>query len=167
MLTCNSCSRQVVGPAGFCNYCGAAIVPQSQPEILPPQPGFAPNMSKLPNSHQAVAHGFGSAFGLHPGIALFTCAVNIMLFSKDGLAILLAPFTGGLDIPAALFISGVAGAAVGYVTYLGQMKFAADDHESAKVRGMITGILTAIPTGLPGALFGGVALVGLLKRGKR
>jgi hypothetical protein len=143
------------------------MVSPPQPEILPPEARSAANMSKLPDPHQAVAHGFGRVFDLHPGVAFFTCAVNMMLFGKDGLAAIFAPVTLGGDVLPALFISGVVGVATGYVTYLGQRHWSMDDHENAKVKGLITGILTAIPTGLPGVLFGGVALLGLLRRGKR
>jgi len=167
MFTCTKCPAQVTYPANFCTQCGAPMVYQPQGEVLSPNTGSAPNMSRFPNPDQAVAHGFGRVFGLHPGVAFFTIAVNLMLFSTDGLAALFAPVTVGGDILPALLISAVAGAGVGYVTYLGQMKWYGDDHEGAKVKGLITGILTAIPTGLPGILFGSVALAGLLKRGKR
>ncbi|HTV53784.1 MAG TPA: hypothetical protein VMI06_02605 [Terriglobia bacterium] len=167
MATCSNCSAQVVGPANFCTRCGAPMVSQPQGEILPPVEGRMPNSPKFPNPDQAVAHGFGRVFGLHPGVAFFTCAVNMMLFGKDGLAAIFAPVTMGGDVPLALFISAAAGAVVGYVTYLGQMKWYGDDHEGAKVKGLISGVLTAIPTGLPGILFGSVALAGVLKRGKR
>jgi hypothetical protein len=167
MVTCANCQTQMVGPAGFCNRCGMPMVYPPQPDIIPPHNGATPNVPKFTNSDQAVAHGFGQVFGLHPGVAFFTIAVNLMLFGKDGLAALLALPTGGVDVPVALLISGLAGAAVGYVNYLGQRKWDGDDHESAKIKGLITGVLTAIPTGLPGLLFGSVAVVRLLKRGKR
>jgi len=48
--------------------------------------------------------------------------------------------TGGADIPVALVISMLAGAVVGYITFLGQKKWSGDDYESAKIKGLITGI---------------------------
>jgi hypothetical protein len=135
-------------------------------EVIPPRPGFTASTPAVSNPEQATARGFGFIFGLHPAVAFFTVAVNLMLFGKDGLAALLALPTGGADIPVALFISVIAGAAVGYVTYLGQQKWHRDDGESAKIKGLITGILTAIPTGLPGVLFGSAALAGLFLRKK-
>jgi hypothetical protein len=133
-------------------------------EVFPPDPVPA---TTLTNPHQAVAHGFGSIFGLHPGIAFFTVAVNLMLFGTDVVAGIIAIPTLGTDILPALGISGLAGAAVGTITYMGQKKWGGDDAESAKIKGLITGVLTAIPTGLPGMLFGGAAVLGALLRGKK
>jgi hypothetical protein len=167
MTQCQNCLTQLVGAANYCTTCGAAIVSQHQPEILPPGTGFVSGAPRVANPHHAVAHGFGKIFGLHPGVAFFTIAANLMLFGGDGLAALLTVSTGGAALPIVIFISAAAGAAVGYVTYLGQMRFNGDDQESAKIKALVTGILTAIPTRLPGILFGSVALAGLLGRGKR
>jgi hypothetical protein len=135
-------------------------------EIIPPRAEYMPAITRVSNADHATAQGFGHVFGLHPAIAFFTIAVNLMLFGKDGLALVLAGPTAGGDIPIALLISAAVGAVAGYVTYLGQMKWYADDHESAKIKALITGVLTAIPTGLPGMLFGSAALAGLLLRKK-
>lgn len=166
MFACSNtkCSAQSAYPANFCNKCGASMVLRPQAEVLPPIGTGGSDTSKSPNPHQAVAHGFGGVFGLHPGVAFFVIAANLMLFGGDGLLGLIVVGTGGIGAVPALLLSVAAGAAVGYVAYLGQMKFAGDDHESAKIRGMITGILTAIPTRLPGVLFGAFALLGMLRR---
>ena len=153
MFTCSRCLAQFA-PSDACPRCGAPVSVRS-------------NVIPRPDAHRTTARGFGYVFGLHPGIAFFTIAVNLMLFSKDGLALVLAPATAGADIPVALVISMIVGAAVGYVTYLGQKKWYDDDGESARIKGLITGILTAIPTGLPGMLFGSAALAGLVLRKKR
>jgi hypothetical protein len=165
MFTCKNCLAESQHPSNFCARCGAPMALQG--EVLPPSGASGPNMPGMPHPDQAVAHGFGRILELHPGIAFFTVCVNLMLFGKDGLAAIFAPLTAGGDVPVALFFSVLAGAAVGWVSFRGQMKWYGDDQESAKIKGLITGILTAIPTGLPGVLFGSVALVGLLKRGKR
>lgn len=162
MFTCYHCGAKFTEERSLCASCGARFASPGQ-EIIPPQPGLTSNVS---SPDQATARGLGRIFGLHPGIAFFTVAVNLMLFGKDGLALVLAPITGGADLPVALAASMVAGAVVGYITYLGQKKWFADDHESAKIKGLITGVLTAIPTGLPGVLFGSAALMGLLWRKK-
>ena len=167
MFTCTRCLTQFTTAGNFCDKCGARMSLQPQQEVIPPQPGFTAHFSNAVNPHQAAARGFERVFGLHPGIAVFTIAVNLMLFGKDGLALVFAPGTGGLDLLVALAISMAAGATVGYVTYLGQQKWYGDDDESAKIKGMITGVLTAIPTGLPGMLFGSAAIAGSLLRGKR
>jgi hypothetical protein len=135
-------------------------------EVIPPGADNMTATARVSNPDYATAQGFGHVFGLHPAVAFFTIAVNLMLFGKDGLALVLAPATAGGDIPIALLISVAVGAVAGYVTYLGQMKWYADDHESAKIKALITGILTAIPTGLPGMLFGSAALAGLFLRKK-
>lgn len=135
-------------------------------EIIPPQGNYAPSAVRVSNPDFETARGFGQAFGLHPAVAFFTIAVNLMMFGKDGLALILAPETAGADIPIALLISAGVGALTGYVTYLGQMKWYGDDHESAKIKALITGVLTAIPTGLPGMLFGSAAVAGFFLRKK-
>ena len=160
MYACPSCLAEFTAPGNFCTRCGTAMFSQPQQEVISPQPGFTPEVSRVLTPDQATAHGFGRIFGLHAGVAFFTVAVNGMLFGKDGLALVFAPATGGADIPVALFISAMAGAAVGYITYIGQKKWYGDDYESAKIKALITGVLTAIPTGLPGMLFGSAALAG-------
>jgi hypothetical protein len=165
---CSQCGVQLHELSKFCSRCGA---PNRQLYSQPPLPVSSSYPPIPANPHQAVAHGFGSVFGLHTGIAFFTVAVNIMLFGTDGLATLSAIVTGGTDIPialpAVLTISCLAGAAVGIITYMGQKKWYGDDAESARIKGLITGVLTAIPTGLPGMLFGGVAVLGALLRRKK
>jgi hypothetical protein len=165
MFTCPKCPAQFTEPGNFCTACGTPMFDQPQQEVIPPQQGFAPK-TRVYNPDQATARGFGYIFGLHPAAAFFTIAVNLMLFGKDGLALVLLGPTGGGDIPVALSISVIAGAAVGYITFLSQQKWSADDYESAKIKGLITGVLTAIPTGLPGMLFGSAALAGLFLRKK-
>jgi hypothetical protein len=168
MYTCpnSSCLAQFAEPGNFCTACGASMLAESAQEIIPPQSGYMQAVSGISNPDHAMARGFGNVFGLHPAVAFFTIAVNLMLFGKDGLALVLAGPTGGGDIPIALLMSVAVGAVTGYVTYLGQMKWFADDHESAKIKALITGVLTAIPTGLPGMLFGSAALAGLFLRKK-
>jgi hypothetical protein len=166
MFTCPGCLAQFTDPGNFCTACGMLMDSQPQQEVIPPQSGFTTEVPRVSNLDQATAHGLGRVFGLHSGVAFFTIAVNGMLFGKDGLALVLAPVTGGADIPVALVISMLAGAVVGYITFLGQKKWSGDDYESAKIKGLITGVLTAIPTGLPGMLFGSAALAGLLLRKK-
>jgi hypothetical protein len=166
MFTCDNCQTQFPEPGNFCTACGAPMFTEYAQEVIPPGPGFTASTSGVSNSDQATARGFGYVFGLHPAVAFFTIAVNLMLFGKDGLAIVLGPATGFADVPVALVISVAVGAVVGYVGFLGQMKWHGDDQESAKIKGLITGILTGIPTGLPGMLFGSAALAGLLLRKK-
>jgi hypothetical protein len=168
MFTCpnSDCRTQFSTPGNFCTKCGASMVDEPSQEVIPPRADYMPATARVSNPDYATARGFGRIFGLHSGVAFFTIAVNGMLFGKDGLALVLAPVVGGADIPPALIISMIAGAVVGYITYLGQMKWYADDHESAKIKALITGVLTAIPTGLPGMLFGSAALAGLLLRKK-
>jgi|HubBroStandDraft_6_1064221.scaffolds.fasta_scaffold236664_1 hypothetical protein len=166
MFTCDNCQTQFPEPGNFCTACGAPMFTECAQEVIPPGPGFTASTPGVSNPDQATARGFGYIFGLHPAVAFFTIAVNLMLFGKDGLALVLLGPTGGGDIPIALLISVAVGAVVGYVGYLGQMKWFGDDHESAKIKGLITGILTAIPTGMPGMLFGSAALAGLLLRKK-
>jgi hypothetical protein len=172
---CSQCGAQLSELSKFCSACGAPVIPRlsmQQSYLAPGSPPRSTTPATTPtNAHQAVAHGFGSVFGLHPGIASFTIAVNLMLFGTDGAATVSAILTGGADVvvalPAVLTISGLAGAAVGVITYMGQKKWYGDDAESAKIKGLITGVLTAIPTGLPGMLFGGVAVLGALFRRKK
>jgi hypothetical protein len=165
MYSCPSCLAEFAAPASFCTRCGTAMSPQPQQEVIPPSPEFAPGINVSHPDH-ATARGFSQVFGLHPAVAFFTIAVNLMLFGKDGLAFVLAVPTGGGDIPVALMVSMMMGGVVGYVTYLGQKKWHGDDGESARIKGLITGVLTAIPTGLPGMLFGSAALAGMLLRKK-
>lgn len=167
MFTCpnSSCLTQFAEPGNFCTECGAMMSGEPLQEVLPPR-GYVSATEGISHPDHATTRGLGYIFGLHPAVAFFTMGVNLMLFGKDGLALVFAGPTGGTDIPIALLISAAVGAAVGYVTYLGQMKWCADDHESAKIKSLITGILTAIPTGLPGMLFGSVALAGLVFRRK-
>jgi hypothetical protein len=168
MFTCpnSDCLTQFPTPGNFCTACGAPMFADPMQEVLPPRSGYTSDASGVSDADHAMAHGLGNIFGLHPAVAFFTMGVNLMLFGKDGLALVLVGPTAGGDIPIALLISAGVGALVGYVTYLGQMKWYAEDHESAKIKALITGVLTAIPTGLPGMLFGSVALAGMLLRRK-
>jgi hypothetical protein len=168
MFTCpnDACLTQFTTPGNFCTVCGAPMFEQPTQEVIPPGAGYTSASSGVPNADHAMAHGLGNIFGLHPAVAFFTMGVNLMLFGKDGLALALALPTGGGDLAPALLISVGVGALVGYVTYLGQMKWYTEDHESAKIKALITGVLTAIPTGLPGMLFGSAALAGMLLRKK-
>jgi len=168
MFTCpnSSCLTQFTAPGNFCTACGASMFDELSQEVIPPGANYMPAAGRISNADHAMARGFGNVFGLHPAVAFFTIAVNLMLFGKDGIAAILFPITGGADILPAILISVAGGAFAGYVTYLGQMKWHADDHESAKIKALITGFLTAIPTGLPGMLFGSAALAGLFLRKK-
>lgn len=168
MFTCpnSTCLTQFTEPGNFCTECGASMFDESSQEVIPPRADYMPAIARVSNPEYRIARAFGEVFGLHPAVAFFTIAVNLMMFGKDGLALVLAGPTAGGDIPIALFISLAVGAVAGYVTYLGQMKWYADDRESAKIKALITGVLTAIPTGLPGMLFGSAALAGLLFRKK-
>jgi hypothetical protein len=168
MFTCpnSDCQAQFTTPGNFCTACGASMFDGSSQEVIPPQADYMSATARVSNREYATAHGFGYLFGLHPAVAFFTIAVNLMLFGKDGLALVLAGPTAGGDIPIALLISVGVGALAGYITYLGQMKWHADDHESARIKALITGVLTAIPTGLPGMLFGSAALAGMVLRRK-
>jgi hypothetical protein len=168
MFTCpnSDCLAQFTAPGDFCTACGTPMSDQLRHDVIPMEAGYPPATSGVAYADHATARGFGNIFGLHPAVAFFTIAVNLMLFGKDGLALVLAPATAGGDIPVALLVSVAVGALVGYVTYLGQMKWHAEDHESARIKALITGVLTAIPTGLPGMLFGSAALAGLLWRRK-
>jgi hypothetical protein len=167
MFTCpnSDCLTQFSEASDFCTACGTPMFDQLPQKVIP-RADYEPATSGISNSDRATVHGFGNIFGLHPAVAFFTVAVNGMLFGKDGLALVLVPVTGGTDIPVAMVISVTVGLLVAYVTYLGQMKWHAEDHESAKIKALITGVLTAIPTGLPGMLFGSAALAGLLWRRK-
>ena len=105
------------------------------------------------NPQQLAARGFGQSFGLHPAMALFTVAVDVMLHSADVLS-------GGLLVPLSVIGGGVLAA----VTYRAQQKWYGDDKESAGIKAVIVGLLTAIPSPLPYALFLPAGLVGWFHR---
>jgi hypothetical protein len=188
---CSQCGEQLPESSKFCSICGARninpllpeqLYPQlsysehqfysqqpypNQPYAQPPHPLSGPYRPPSANPHHAVAHGFGSVFGLHPGIAVFVVAANLMLFGTTVLGGVIGQFlTAGLSWVAVLAICVIAGMLVGAVTYRGQLKWYGDDEESAKIKALIAAILTAIPSGLPGMLFGGVGFVTALFRRK-
>lgn len=105
------------------------------------------------NPHQMAARGFGQSFGLHPAMALFTVAVDVMLHSADVLS-------GGLLVP----LSVIGGVILAAVTYRAQQKWYGDDKESSGIKAVIVGLLTAIPSPLPYALFLPAGLVGWFHR---
>jgi hypothetical protein len=169
MSTCpnSNCLAQLPDSGNFCTRCGTAMVSGAQQEVIPPHTGYGQSTATVMNPDHAMARGFGQIFDLHPSSTFMTLSVNTMCFGADGVVGMLALPTGGADLPLVFLISAAAGTAVGYVTYLAQRKWDGDDHESAKIKALVTGILTAIPTGLPGGLFGAAALARMLWRGKR
>lgn len=152
MYMCSQCSTATEVPGAFCRQCGARTVAVTSKSL-------GGNSGLAVNSHLVVARGLGAVFGLHPAIAFFTIAVNVMMGGVDALSGVLGPVTLGISMGFALVLSSIVGFFVGITTYLGQRKWYGDDSESARVKALIVGVLTAIPVALPGVLFGSVALV--------
>jgi hypothetical protein len=100
-----------------------------------------------------AARGFAQTFGLVPGIAILTVAVDVML---QGATVV----SGGLLIPFSI----VGGCVLGFITYRAQMRFYGDDDEAAKIKACVVAVLTAIPSPLPYALFVPAGLVGFFRR---
>jgi len=135
--------------------------PSLEPELLPPQ-------AEENQQHHAQARGFAQAFGLHPAVAVLTIAVDLMLFSKDG--ILYAIFgipTGGVSIALALLITAPVAAVLGFIAYFAQKHWYSDNRPSALIKASMVGLLTAIPTSIPGIIYGSFGLVGLFRRKPR
>lgn len=151
MYVCTRCSTTASG--FICPRCK-----QRTQEIVPQaSPGGSTGSTLSP--HHVAARGFGEIFGLHPALAMFTIAANLMIGGVDTLSGALAAITGLMSLPAALVFSAFMGFLVGLTTYLGQKRWYGDDPESARVKALIVGVLTAIPVALPGMLFGGIALM--------
>jgi uncharacterized YccA/Bax inhibitor family protein len=127
--------------------------PPYSTQDYPPQPGY---IAQQPdgNSHgHMMAHGVAQTFGLHPAMALLTVVVNTMVFVSG----LVSGGTGWL-------ISIPVGVVIAIITYKGQKKWFADDHESALIKALIVGFLTAIPTSLPGYLTLPAGVLGFFRR---
>jgi hypothetical protein len=118
----------------------------SEPALgAPPIPAPARSV----NPHQIAAAGFGRAFGLHPGVAVLTVAVDMMLHAADVMSAgLLIPFSFG------------GGVVLGLITFLAQRKWYGDDADSATIKALIVAVLTAIPSPLPYVLFVPAGIVG-------
>jgi hypothetical protein len=139
-------------PGAVCRRCGTRTAQVTSRSL-------SGNSGSAVNSHHVVARGFSAIFGLHPAIAFFTIAANVMMGGVDTLSGVLGPVTLGISMAFAILLSSIVGFFVGVTAYLGQKKWYGDDTESARVKALIVGILTAIPVALPGILFGSVALV--------
>lgn len=99
------------------------------------------------------ARGFAQKFGLHPGMAALTLAVDSMLFAGE-----LA--SAGLGVILSVPVS----AAVGLLTYRAQLRWFGDDADSAAIKGGCVALLTAIPSALPCWLYLPAGFIGLLRR---
>lgn len=100
---------------------------------------------------QHPAGGFAQRFGLSPLVAFFTLCCDTMLFGSE--------LTG-----IGLVFSIPVGATVGYLSYLGQRRFYADDHEAAFVKASMVAVLVALPTSIPGALYVPAGVLGMFRR---
>jgi hypothetical protein len=123
-----------------------------------------PWQSPAASEHPAASRGFGQMFGLDPRIAFLAFIVDFMLFS-GGAASLAA--TAGLALPVLLFISTLAGLALGFVTKKAQMKWYGDDSETATIKGVVVGLLTAIPVGIPAIVWVPSGILGWLQNRKK
>lgn len=164
MFKCSNCSSQFTTPTSACTKCGMPMSLEPQQEDVASDAARIPREWNLP---QAITRGFLRVFGLHPGIAIGTILVNLVLFGVNLMALIIAAHTDNRAIPVAIGISVEIGALAGYLSYLGQIKWYGDDRETAMVKGTVTGVITAIPTGLLGMLFGGIAIAGWLLREER
>jgi hypothetical protein len=164
MFKCSNCSSQFTTPTSVCNKCGMSMSSEPQQESVA---SHAAHIPRDWNARQAITRGFLRVFGLHPGVAIGTILVNLVLFGMNLMALIIAAHTDSRDIAVALVISVEIGALAGYLSYLGQIKWYGDDRETAMVKGTVTGVITAIPTGLLGMLFGGIAIAGWLLREER
>jgi hypothetical protein len=89
---------------------------------------------------------------IYPGMVALTLIVDTMLFPAE---------VGSLG--ASFPISLTAGAVLGYITYKAQKRFAGDDEEAAKIKGLILGFLCAIPTPLPALLYVPAGVAGMIQ----
>jgi hypothetical protein len=108
-----------------------------------------PPPARAVNPHQLAAGGLGRAFGLHPGVAVLTVAVDMMLHAADVVS-------GGLLIP----FSFGGGVVLGIITFLAQREWYGDTEASAKIKALVVAVLTAIPSPLPYVLFVPAGVVG-------
>jgi hypothetical protein len=103
------------------------------------------------DAHQAVARGFGQAFGLHPIPAVTALAIDTMLFGGTVMSM-------GVLAPVAIIVAVV----LGYITYKSQIRFYGDDVETARTKAVAVSLLSAIPVGLPVWLTVPSAVVGVV-----
>jgi len=103
------------------------------------------------STSQHPVKGFSQKFGLHPGMAALTLAVDSMLFATELVGV-------------GLLLSVPVSAAVGLLTYRAQQKWFGDDADSAAIKGGCVALLTAIPTALPCWLYLPAGFIGLLRR---
>jgi hypothetical protein len=125
-----------------------------------------PSVEVLPPP-SAPRGGLFQACSIHPGTAIFALVVDSMLFGVDGLAALLGLPTGGISLFLWAIITCCAGGFVGYVTFKGQVHWAGDSVESAKVKGLMTGFLVGLPTAIPAALYIPMGVAGLVHQLRR
>jgi len=144
--------------ARVCTACGASNYPATQHASPTPQPYFT-----APSAHPA-AKGFSQIFGLDPRIAFLAFLVDFMLFSGGALSV---AATVGLSLPFLFFLSLIAGAVLGSITYKAQMSWYGDDRDSALIKGGIVGLLTAIPVGIPALMWVPSGILGWLHNRKK
>ena len=123
------------------------IQPSSQPEIIyPSQP---PHHAPL----GMESRGLAGSMGIHPAIAAFTLACDVMLFGGEAMTL-------GASLPLSLLVS----CAVGYVTYHGQQAWYRDSRESAKTKAVMLAILTVIPSSIPAFIYIPLGILGLFRK---
>jgi hypothetical protein len=159
MDACANCGAHFSQPDNFCSMCGTRTTLINSGQQSTPGLPLAGS-----NPHHVAARGFAQIFGLHPAVAVLTIAVDLMLFGKDGLMVLLAGPTAGVSLGLALAISCFAGVILGIIAYMGQRKWFGDDKESAIIKAAILAFLTAIPTSIPSLLFASFGLIGFFRR---
>lgn len=161
MVACARCGAAMNDVSRFCGACGMDHSPARQ------YPGASvqqPWQSSAAPGHHIASRGFGQMFGLDPRIAFLAFVVDFMLFSGGAASVI---GTAGLALPILLFISTMAGAALGFVTHKAQMKWYGDDSETALIKGVVVGLLTAIPVGIPAIVWVPSGILGWLQNRKK
>lgn len=161
MVACARCGTAMNEVSRFCGACGMDHSPGRQPGGTSVQ---QPWQSLTRPGEHIASRGFEQMFGLDPRIAFLAFVVDFMLFSGGAASV---AATAGLTLPILLFLSTIAGAALGFITHRAQMKWYGDDSESALIKGVVVGLLTAIPVGIPAIVWVPSGILGWLHNRKK
>jgi hypothetical protein len=157
MAACPDCGVVTLESTRFCPSCGRDNKLMTQYRTSnsnPPQAEYSAPRAR------AISKGLDQIFGLDPRIAFLAFVVDLMLFGTEAA-------TMGMTLPVLIPLAIAAGIVLGRITYIAQMKWYGDDHDSAVIKAGIIGLLTAIPVGIPALLWVPSGLLGMLHNARK
>jgi hypothetical protein len=157
MSACPDCGVVTHGSTRFCPSCGRDNKLMTQ---YPTTDSYQPEAEYFAPRTPPSSKRFDQVFGIEPRIAFLAFVVDLMLFGT-------AAATMGITLPVLIPLAIAAGIVLGRITYMAQMKWFGDDHDSAMIKAGIIGLLTAIPVGIPAIVWVPSGILGMLHNARK